>query len=148
MITLAIIRQDTTYYFYFAIRNHLFPYFCKIFCLYFIAVDLIARTGNVRAVRGGTTEKTKSWNDDLIKLLMLMYCTCNLFPSVEFNEAGAKDIDLRVGILPVTVSTTAAVACVTGVTTTSPNEPKKRLSVEPSADEPKSKKSKSDKIDM
>lgn len=78
--------------------------------------------------------------------LMLMYCTCKLFP-VEFNEAGAKDIDLRVGILPATAVMDTA-AMVTGATTTSPIEPKKRLSIEPSADEPKSKKSKSVKIDM
>lgn len=72
------------------------------------------------------------------------------FPLLEFNAAGAKDIDLRVGILPATVSMAAstAAALVVGSTTSSPIEPKKRLSVEHSADEPKSKKSKSEKIDM
>lgn len=79
-------------------------------------------------------------------LLMLMYCTCKLFPPVGSNEA-AKDIDLRVGILPATAAT-AATAIVAGGPTASPIEPKKRLSTEQSADEPKSKKSKSDKIDM
>lgn len=83
-------------------------------------------------------------------LLILLNDVLHLqtFP-LEYNEAGAKDIDLRMGILPSVVPTTVtgAVAIVAG-TSTSPIEPKKRLSIEQSADEPKSKKSKSDKIDM
>lgn len=59
-----------------------------------------------------------------------------IFTNLEFNDAASKDIDLRVGILP------------TIVNVTSPSDIKKRISDEQSSEEPKSKKSKSEKIDL
>lgn len=78
------------------------------------------------------------------EFVMLMYCNKFFLKNIEFNDdAGKNDIDLRMAILPARNVKTDDV-----VPTSTTSEPKKRLSTEQFPDEPKAKKSKSDKIDM
>lgn len=84
------------------------------------------------------TKKAHHWPPIVVVIQFISYFQVKTFLSTEIGEDAPKDIDFRVGLI-----TNMAANQTVGI-----NDPKKRLSEEMDTHEPKTKKTKSEKIDM